>query len=282
MDSRIGRGSSIWLLASFLCLAVTDAAIAKQQAGRGEAQSAPRGAAPAPLPPLFFREEWKQTGPFDASSGFVPERGITAAAVTNSNLELKLYDPAAKNVPAYLQSPPPGSIARDWSGPSCIQLAGFNQNPRPVQVGAGQPTDPPNLWTGVCGTPVAATLRDKSNYVNLTGLAKIRWVTRTSGFHVVRPVVKLADGTWLVGDYGEGAASSNSALFLESEFAIAPIRWINLDISRVVTRGTGVEKPDLSKVDEVGFVDLLPGSGHGWGGFVNVGRIEVYGTPVKR
>jgi len=26
----------------------------------------------------------------------------------------------------------------------------------------------------------------------------------------------------------------------------------------------------------------VPGSGHGWGGFVNVGRIEVYGKPVPR
>jgi hypothetical protein len=108
-------------------------------------------------------------------------------------------------------------------------------------------------------------------------------VTRTSGVHVVRPVVKLADGTWLVGDYGEGAHSSNSTLFLESEFAVANVRWLALDIARVVTRGQGfVDKPDLSRVDEVGFADLLPGSGHGWGGFVNVGRFEVYGRAVKR
>jgi hypothetical protein len=134
----------------------------------------------------------------------------------------------------------------------------------------------------VCSTPIAVTLRDKDRYVDLTGLAKIRWVTRVSGFHVVRPVIKLADGTWLVGDYSEGAASSNSTVFLENEFSIAAIRWLTLDITRVVTRGTWVEKPDLSRVDEVGFADLLPGSGHGWGGFINVGRIEVYGRPVKR
>ena len=95
-------------------------------------------------------------------------------------------------------------------------------------------------------------------------------------------MVKLADGTWLVGDYGEGAHSANSTLFLESEFAIANIRWLALDIERVVTRGTVVDKPDLRRVDEFGFADLLPGSGHGWGGFVNVSRIEVYGSPVKR
>ena len=85
-----------------------------------------------------------------------------------------------------------------------------------------------------------------------------------------------------MGDYAEGAHTANSTLFLESEFAIANVRWLALDIDRVVTRGTWVEKPNLTRVDEIGFADLLPGSGHGWGGFVNVARIEVYGTPVKR
>ena len=249
------------------------------------AGAAARQAAPAPaLPPLFFREEWRQIDrPANAPADFVLERGVTPAAVTNANLELRLYDPNAASVPAYLKQPPAGSIPRDWSGPTCIQLAGYNQNPPPATVGAGQPTDPPNLWTGVCQTPVAATLRDRNNYVDLTGLARIRWVTRVSGFHVVRPVVKLADGTWLVGEYGEGAPSSNSTLFLQSEFAVANVRWLTLDITRVVTRGQSyMEKPDLSRVDEVGFADLLPGSGHGWGGFVNLARFEVFGRPVKR
>jgi hypothetical protein len=34
--------------------------------------------------------------------------------------------------------------------------------------------------------------------------------------------------------------------------------------------------------NEIGFADLMPGSGHDWGGFVNVSRIEVYGWPVPR
>ena len=246
-------------------------------------QPPPRAASPPSLPPLFLREEWRQRDrPADAGPDFVPEGGVTSAAVTNSALELKLYDPNAQSIPAYLEKPPPRSVARDWSGPACVQLAGYNQNPPPQRVAAGQPTDPPNLWTGVCQTPVAVTLRDRSNYADLTGLARIRWVTRVSGFHVVRPVVKLADGNWFVGDYGEGAPSANSTLFLESEFAVASVRWLPLDISRVVTVGQTWVEPDLSRVDEVGFADLVPGSGHGWGGFVNVGRIEVYGKPVKR
>jgi hypothetical protein len=39
---------------------------------------------------------------------------------------------------------------------------------------------------------------------------------------------------------------------------------------------------DLSRVDEIGFGDLTPGSGHGTGGYSDVAWIEVYGKPVKR
>lgn len=243
---------------------------------------APQFLTPEPQVPLFFREPWRQTGAFDASTAFRPAGGITRTAVTSPDLELKLYDPGVSNIPRFAKAPPKGSYPTDWNGEACIQLSGYNQNPPPRQVTNGQPGDPPNLWTGVCETPVAATLRHRASYVDLTGNAKIRWVTRVSGFHVVRPVLKLANGTWLVGDYGEGAASTNSTLFLENEFAVSSVRWLALDIDRVVTRGTWVEKPDLSRVDEVGFADLLPGSGHGWGGFVNVGRIEVYGRAVPR
>jgi hypothetical protein len=249
----------------------------------GAQQQAPAAAAPPTLPPSFFREEWQQLErPANAGPDFVPEGGVTPAAVTNPALELRLYDPNAADIPSYLAQPPPRSIARDWGGPSCVQLAGYNQNPPPERVAAGRSTDPPNLWTGVCQTAVAVTLRDSRRYVDLTGLARIRWVTRVSGFHVVRPLVKLADGNWFVGNYGEGAPSANSTLFLESEFAVASVRWLPLDISRVVTVGQTWVVPDLSRVDEVGFADLLPGSGHGWRGFVNVGRIEVYGKPVPR
>jgi hypothetical protein len=47
-------------------------------------------------------------------------------------------------------------------------------------------------------------------------------------------------------------------------------------------RRNWLERPDLSRVDEVGFVDLMPGSGHGPGGWSDVAQVEVYGVPVRR
>ncbi len=258
-------------------LAVLSNSASAQQPRSGASEARPG------LPPLFFAERWRQRAiPPDAPPDFRLSGGVTLAAVTNPALELRIYDPNAASVAAYRERPPTRSDKGDWGSTSCVQLAGFNQDSPPPKGAADAATDPPNLWTGVCQTPVAVTLRDRTRYVDLTGHARIRWVTRVSGFHVVRPVVKLADGSWFVGDYAEGAHSSNSSLFLESEFAVSSVRWLPLDIQHVVTVGQSWAHPDLSKVDEVGFADLMPGSGHGWGGFVNVGRIEVYGRAVKR
>jgi hypothetical protein len=276
---RVQRAKCVVLFSMWVLVPQLSSGPAAQ---RGGAAGTVTFATPTLPAPLFFSEPWRQSSPFDDSTGFEPERPVTPAALTNGDLELHVYDPHAREIAGFRSSLPADTRARDWGGSSCIQLGGYNQNPRPEKVVAGQPTDPPNLWTGACQGPVAVTLRHKTKLVDLSGLARIRWVTRTSGFHVVRPVIKLANGTWLVGDYSEGAASSNSTLFLESEFALAGVRWLALDITRVVTRGTWVEKPDLTRIDEVGFADLTPGSGHGWGGFANVGRIEVYGAAVTR
>jgi len=282
------RSAPMTRLALAVACSLMAATLAAQPQGGRQAgpPPAPRFATPTARPPLFFREAWRQPSAFDATTDFDPSFPLTPAAVTNPDLELKVYDPNSRRIPEYAKTPPPGSIPRDWIGASCVILAGYNQNPPPDRVVHGEPSDPPNLWTGVCG-PVAVTLRHRTNNVDLSGLARLRWVTRVSGFHVVRPVVKLASGTWLVGDHAtgadrSGAGSGASTDFLESELSFATVRWLRLDPERVVTRGTWVEKPDLSQVEEVGFADIIPGTGHGWGGFVNVGRIEVYGKAVPR
>jgi hypothetical protein len=136
----------------------------------------------------------------------------------------------------------------------------------------------PHIWTGLCASTCALTLSHKTNMVDLTGKARIKWYVKTSGFHKVHPVLKLADGTWLIGDHEDAYVFE----YHESEFYLSEVRWLKLDMPKVMTKGTLLDKVDLSKVDAVGFADLTPGSGHGLGGFSDVAWIEVYGKPVPR
>jgi hypothetical protein len=202
------------------------------------AEPAAAATARATRPSLFFREEWKQT----AKGG---EHPISADSVANTDLELHLHVPAGE-----------------------ILLTGA----------AGDENNPIHPWLGICTTPCALTLRSKTRMADLTGLARIRWNLKTSGFHQVRPIVKLADGTWLVGDQAGGSTRD----WLVSEIAFADLRWMKLDIERVVTTGALLSNVDLSKVEEIGFADLMPGSGHGPGGWSDVAQIEVYARAVSR
>ena len=135
-----------------------------------------------------------------------------------------------------------------------------------------------HIWTGLCAPACAVTLRHKASFADLTGKARMKWFAKTSGFHEIRPVVKLADGTWLVGSYADASLTD----YHEVDFFLADVRWIRLDIDTLTTKGGLLDKVDLAKVDEMGFVDLTPGSGHGLGGYSDLGWIEVYGKPVAR
>jgi hypothetical protein len=73
--------------------------VAAQQPSRQGATAerpGPRFATPTAKPPLFLREAWSQSGRFDASTDFDSAFPITPAAVTNPNLEFKVYDPNAR------------------------------------------------------------------------------------------------------------------------------------------------------------------------------------------
>jgi hypothetical protein len=134
-----------------------------------------------------------------------------------------------------------------------------------------------DLWTGLATSPVAVTLRDRRNLIDLTGLARLRWIVRTSSIHTLYPVVKLADGTYLAGNRG----ISTDGEFLQVEVAFSGMRWFKLDPTKVVVTSE-VKNPDLSRVDEVGLVTLAPGGGHGVAGSANLSTVELYAKAVPR
>lgn len=208
-----------------------------QGEGRGRGAAAP--AAPATVPALMFKEVWKQppyTGTLNDEN-----RRVTQAAVTNPNLELKLYGAAVKEVGVYEHE---GRF---------------------------------DLWSGMSTSPVALMLRDRGNFVDLTGLARLRAIVRTQSLHVLHPALKLADGTYVAGSRGINTEGN----FVTTEVAFNGQRWFKLDPEKLVTT-VEVMNPDLSKVDEIGFVDLMPSGGHGNAGWHNLSTVELYAKPVKR
>jgi len=150
-----------------------------------------------------------------------------------------------------------------------------NQRPQPLD-------DPAYIFTETCRRPCGLTLRDRNNFADLSGLAKIQWRVKYEGFHTLRPLLKLADGTYLVGDHSDGYTID----WHVREFSLGDLRWRRWDPERVVTmtgpQAKWIVNPDLRGVDEMGFVDLMPGSGHGNGGWSDLAWIEVYGKSVKR
>lgn len=238
---------SQWIPAAVALLGLAGSGYAMAAEHSGAQRHAP-GAVHAQAVPLFFSESWHRpaAGPVEAS--------VTQSNVAGQNLQLELF----------------GLDAKD------LQISG--------EPG---PNNYLNVWSGLTKEPFAVLLKDRNRYVDLTAPdARIRWVIRTAGFHAVRPAIQLADGTILVGDHAD-----SSTIFAEREFAIADIRWLPLDPERVATMvvkgshgkpGSWYPNPDLSKVDAVGWVDLMPGSGHGFSGWVNMATIEVYGKPVSR
>ena len=195
-------------------------------------------------PPLFFREDWKlASGLPNINRPDEPEHALFQGDVANPNLEVRLYG--------------------DKVGPVAVKQTYNN--------------DITYVMTLLCASNCAITLRDKNNDVDLTGLATIHWRTKVSGFHQLHPVLKLADGTWLVGDH----ATAFSTDWVESEIQLEDVRWRKLDIQDVVEADKWVENPNLSRVEEIGFTELMRGAGHGGSGS-RIDWIEVHGKPVPR
>lgn len=139
-----------------------------------------------------------------------------------------------------------------------------------------QPVDDPfYVWSGLCLGNWMITLKHKSQNVDLTGFAKIRWRTKQFGFRFLRITLKTADGTWLISDLYDGPSKD----WRIKEFNIQDIEWHILDPKSIVEIGVS-KNPDLSNVEEIGFTDLMPGGKSA--ACSRLDWIEVDGKPVKR
>ena len=192
-----------------------------------------------PRPPRLFSEPWRLP-PYTGEQTDENMR-FTPAVVTNPRVEVKLYGQDA----------------------SVIRAAVHEERI--------------DLWNGMASSPVAVTLRDRRNYVDLTDAARLRWIVRTNAIHTLYPVVKLADGRLIVGDRG----ITTHGEFLQVEVAFGGMRWYGLDPARLVVL-TEVTNPDLRRVDEVGLATLAPGGGHGIAGSANLSTVELFANPVPR
>jgi hypothetical protein len=192
-----------------------------------------------PRPPVLFSETWRL--PPHAGEQTDENMRVTPAVVTNPRLEVKLYGPDARVIRASIHE------------------------------------ERVDLWTGMATSPVAITLRDRNNYVDLTDAARLRWIVRTNAIHRLHPVVKLADGRLIVGDRGIDTHGE----FLQLDIAFSGMRWYGLDPEKVVVL-TEVTSPDLRRVDEVGLATLSPGGGHGVAASANLSHVDLFAYPVRR
>lgn len=192
--------------------------------------------------------------------------------------------------------PPPGIFFReDWNAKEPFEQVdqGHVANPNLVQSlwgpggkdvkkrHHGTDADPYYIWSGAAPANWALTLRHKEAYADLRGRSKVRWRTMQSGFRRLHVVVKLAEGACLVSE----EATGESRDWVESELLIVDLHWRKLDMENIL-EGPRVEKPDLSRVDEIGFTDLMRGgpspAGASSAASSRLDWIEVHAFSAKR
>ncbi len=241
----------------FSVLLIGSAGLTFAEAAQNTASDAPTSAR------LLFRESFPNIVDESNLRGPQPNSptpvALTEQHVTNANVEMKLYGPGAKAVPEY---------------ESGLLLQQAVDGARPGESVS-------YIWSGVTEDNWGLMLRHKNNYLDLRGPAKIRWRTRTRSLYQTRLLIKLADGTMLAADYVE----PESSYWRETEFYLADVpRWRMIEETGMAVARDSDWKTDVdfSRVDEVGFTDLMRGAGHGTNGNSGVDWIEVHGNPVSR
>jgi len=146
-------------------------------------------------------------------------------------------------------------------------------------------------YTGETKTNWAILVTDPNNRWDLSGNGKVLLKTRNSGYRTTRIVIKTTDGRYYASEEGSGESSA----WVIREYILSDLTWRALlmtdkptnasnqrapdpNLTPIIPLGRGI--PDLTKVEEVGFSDLMPG---GW--IPSTTRVKswaVYGKKVPR
>jgi hypothetical protein len=210
----------------------------------GEGGIPQMGGDPSPAP-LLFHEIWNSTP---------MAQPITHEHLSNQNLALHLYG----------------------------DVAAIRKSVHPIEN---------YLYTGESVTNWGLTFSDPAANWDLTRNGKVKLKTRNSGYRFTHLMLKTADGKWYVSEEGAG----ESTYWTEVEYILPDLHWRALlmtdtptnasnrrqpDPKRTPIVAMGVARPDLSKVEEIGFTDLMPG---GWiPSTTRVNAFDLYGKKVPR
>ena len=188
---------------------------------------------PGSASPLFFREGWMEVPP--------------GRPVTNEHLQN-------------------GELAVALHGPDGLSVNRSHHD--------NLPNDPWYIWSGSAKNGRwAISLRKKDALVDLSLSGKIRWRLKQSGPHVLRVMLELESGSWLVSNQGFGETPDWHVFDCD----LSNLTWSSLNIETIET-GERVKRPDLSRIRSVGWTDLQVGKGSP--GCTRVDWIEVYGKAV--
>ena len=146
-------------------------------------------------------------------------------------------------------------------------------------------------YTGETTTNWAITVSDNTAHWDLSSGGKIRLKTQNTGYRFLHVVIKTADGKYFVSEEGAG----ESSVWIETDYIFSDLHWRNLMMTDTPTNASNRRKPDpkrvpiiptsrgvpdLTRVEEVGFSDLMAG---GWiPATSRVSAFSVYGKPVPR
>ena len=134
--------------------------------------------------------------------------------------------------------------------------------------------DPYYIWSGKCELRWALSLKKNGYLADLSVAgAKVRWRSRQSGDHALHLLVKLSGERWFISEQ-----SDSGKAWHDHEWQITELSWRYFSIIEAKA-GEGVETPDLSRVEQIGFTDQRPGKGSSSSSRLD--WIEVHGDSNK-